>query len=115
MSTASAFDPAALAVFAASPELKPLQAAGPGGAAGVVKDQTIAFGKYDGLQPGAQIVFRFEAQAVKAGDARLVVQVTSDLRAWSNLGAPRFAAGTTDSLLLTGAQSGSYYRVVRVQ
>jgi uncharacterized repeat protein (TIGR01451 family) len=63
----------------ASAELKPLQAAGPGAAAGDVKGQTITFGKNDALQPGAQMVFRFESQALKAGDARLDVLITSDV------------------------------------
>jgi hypothetical protein len=39
------------------------------------------------------------------------VQTTGDLTTWSNLGAPRFASGTTDSLFVGGNPSG-YYRVV---
>lgn len=38
------------------------------------------------------------------------VQATADLKAWSNLGAPRFAAGTTDSIYVGGSSAG-YYRV----
>lgn len=38
------------------------------------------------------------------------VQVTTDMKAWSNLGAPRFAAGTTDSVYVGGSSAG-YYRV----
>jgi uncharacterized repeat protein (TIGR01451 family) len=65
----------------ASAELKPTQAAGPGGAVGVVQGQTIAFARYDGVPPGAKIVFTFEGQALKAGDARLVLTITSDVDA----------------------------------
>ncbi|HVU08822.1 MAG TPA: hypothetical protein VHG89_09795, partial [Verrucomicrobiae bacterium] len=39
------------------------------------------------------------------------VQVTTDLTTWTNLGAPRFAAGDTDSIYVGGAPAG-YYRVV---
>ena len=39
------------------------------------------------------------------------VQVTTNLVSWSNLGAPRFAAGTDDSIYV-GGNSGGYYRVV---
>ena len=38
------------------------------------------------------------------------VQVTTDLKTWNNLGAPRFAAETTDSVYVGGSPSG-YYRV----
>ncbi len=65
----------------ASAELKPLQAAGPGGAVGVIQGPSFAFARYDGLQPGAKVVFTFESQALKAGDARLAVQITSDVDA----------------------------------
>lgn len=65
----------------ATAELKPLSAAGPGGAAGAVAGQTITFGKYDGLGPGMKAVYTFEAQTLKAGDARFEVQLTSDLNA----------------------------------
>jgi uncharacterized repeat protein (TIGR01451 family) len=65
----------------ASPELKPLRAAGPGGATAVVEGQVMAFGKADALAPGAKLVYTFEAQGVKAGDARFEVQVTSDVNA----------------------------------
>jgi hypothetical protein len=40
------------------------------------------------------------------------VQVTANLVSWSNLGAPRFAAGTTDSMYVGGSSAGGYYRVV---
>ncbi len=43
------------------------------------------------------------------------VQVTADFQNWSNAGLPRFAAGTSDSILVSGPQGLSYYRVVRVQ
>lgn len=39
------------------------------------------------------------------------VQVTTDLTTWCNLGAARFATGTTDAINVGGGQSG-YYRVV---
>src|SRR5260370_21597182 len=65
----------------ASAELKPLQAAGPGGAVGVIQGPSFAFARYDGLQPGAKVVFTFESQALKAGDPRLAVQITTDLDA----------------------------------
>ena len=39
------------------------------------------------------------------------VQVTTNLAAWSNLGAPRFAAGGSDSIFV-GGSSGGYYRVM---
>ena len=38
------------------------------------------------------------------------VQVTTNLKTWSNLGLPRFAAGATDSMYVGGGASG-YYRV----
>lgn len=38
------------------------------------------------------------------------VQVTTNMTTWSNLGAPRFAAGTTDSIYVGGGLAG-YYRV----
>jgi hypothetical protein len=41
------------------------------------------------------------------------VQSSSDLRAWSNLGSPRFAAGTTDSVYL-GLSNNGYYRITRL-
>jgi len=43
------------------------------------------------------------------------VQASTDLQNWSSIGSLRFAAGTTDSVLLTGSQSANYYLVVRVQ
>jgi hypothetical protein len=42
------------------------------------------------------------------------VQVTADFKAWSNYGAPRFEAGTSDSLNV-GTSGGSYYRVELLQ
>jgi hypothetical protein len=38
------------------------------------------------------------------------VQVTTDFRTWSNFGAPRFAAGTSDSMYVGNGAAG-YYRV----
>lgn len=34
---------------------------------------------------------------------------------WTNLGSPRFAAGATDSLLLTGSGNAAFYRIIRVR
>jgi hypothetical protein len=39
------------------------------------------------------------------------VQSTTDLRTWNNVGSPRFAAGTTDSIYVGGSPVG-YYRVL---
>jgi hypothetical protein len=39
------------------------------------------------------------------------VQTMSNMSAWSNLGAPRFAAGTNDSIFVGGGAAG-YYRVL---
>lgn len=39
------------------------------------------------------------------------VQVSTNLTTWSNFGAPRFAAGTTDSVFV-GSSSAGYYNVV---
>jgi hypothetical protein len=39
------------------------------------------------------------------------VQVTADFKSWTNVGNPRFAAGTTDSYRVGGSSAG-YYRVV---
>ena len=40
------------------------------------------------------------------------VQASTDLGSWSNVGGPRFAAGTTDSLYVGGASQTAYYRVL---
>jgi hypothetical protein len=42
------------------------------------------------------------------------VQVSTNLSAWSNLGTPRFAAGTSDSIYVGGSPAG-YYRVQVLQ
>ncbi len=39
------------------------------------------------------------------------VQVTTNFTTWSNVGSPRFAAGATDSIYVSGG-SASYYRIV---
>jgi len=39
------------------------------------------------------------------------VQATTNLTTWTNLGAPRFAAGTTDSIFV-GKSSAGYYRIL---
>jgi hypothetical protein len=39
------------------------------------------------------------------------VQVTKDFTSWSNLGSPRFAAGSSDSIYV-GSGSAGYYRVL---
>jgi hypothetical protein len=43
------------------------------------------------------------------------VQSSSDLRQWSNLGAPRFAAGTGDSVPIEKSSAAAYFRVIRVR
>ena len=42
------------------------------------------------------------------------VQVSTNLRSWTNLGGLRFAPGTVDSMYL-GSSPASYYRVLRVR
>ena len=39
------------------------------------------------------------------------VQSTTNFTSWSNVGSPRFAAGTTDSIY-TGGSSVGYYRIL---
>jgi hypothetical protein len=41
------------------------------------------------------------------------VQTTADLKTWTNLGPPRFAAGSSDSIFL-GFSTRSYYRIARL-
>ncbi len=43
------------------------------------------------------------------------VQVSSNLGSWTDVGAQRFAPGTTDSIPVDGAQSVSMYRVIRIR
>jgi len=43
------------------------------------------------------------------------VQVSNDLNGWSNLGEPRLAAGTTDSMAVSGSQRAEYYRLLRIR
>lgn len=43
------------------------------------------------------------------------VQVSNDFSQWSNFGAPRLAAGATDSVLASVAGGKSYYRILRVR
>jgi hypothetical protein len=43
------------------------------------------------------------------------VQISQDLKAWSNVGAPRFAAGTYDSVPVSRADRKAMYRVIRVR
>src|SRR5438034_3135854 len=45
------------------------------------------------------------------------VQVSQTLGAasWTNVGTPRFAAGTTDSTVLNGTSGSAYYRVIRLR
>jgi len=40
---------------------------------------------------------------------------TLDAGSWMNFGVPRFAAGTTDSILINGYGSAGYYRVIRLR
>jgi hypothetical protein len=63
------------------------------------------------LQPTAQGLFlSWNTQAGLVYQ----VQASTDTKVWANLGAPRFAAGTVDSLYV-GAGSQGYYRVLRVR
>jgi hypothetical protein len=43
------------------------------------------------------------------------VQFSTNFGGWENLGTPRRAAGTVDSLLLEGVYERAFYRIVRVQ
>lgn len=43
------------------------------------------------------------------------VQVSQDLKEWEDVGAPRFAAGTTDALPVDRANREAMYRVIRVR
>jgi hypothetical protein len=43
------------------------------------------------------------------------VQTSTSLGGWSDLGSPRFAAGTSDSIPVDGAQPLGYYRVIRLR
>lgn len=43
------------------------------------------------------------------------VQASSDLKEWTNLGQPRFAAGYQDSVLLENTERQSFYRVIRIR
>jgi uncharacterized repeat protein (TIGR01451 family) len=61
----------------ASDLLKPLMATGP--TKEMIAGKFITFGKIDTLQPGAKLIFQFECQAVKEGDARFRVEYSSDL------------------------------------
>jgi hypothetical protein len=58
-----------------------------------------------------------ERRLVWNTEAGLVYQVQKSLNftTWFDLGLPRFAAGSTDSLVLSGGEANAYYRVVRVQ
>lgn len=43
------------------------------------------------------------------------IQATTDFRSWSDAGTPRFAAGSNDSIPVSGGQNSVYYRVIRVR
>ena len=43
------------------------------------------------------------------------VQVSNDLADWTNFGSARFAAGTTDSVAVSGSRQAEYFRVLRVR
>ena len=45
------------------------------------------------------------------------VQISADLSpgSWTDFGAPRFAVGTSDSVLINGNASAGYYRVIRLR
>jgi hypothetical protein len=46
--------------------------------------------------------------------ANYQVQVTTDFKTWNNVGSPRFAAGTTDSIYVGGSSSG-YYQIALIR
>jgi len=43
------------------------------------------------------------------------LQITSDFKTWRNIGSPRFAPSTTDSLPATDPGQVRYYRVIRMR
>ena len=43
------------------------------------------------------------------------VQISADIASWTNVGAPQFAAGTTDSVLINGTNAAAYFRVIRLR
>ena len=43
------------------------------------------------------------------------VQKSDNLVSWTNSSSPRFAAGTTDSVLVNGSGNAAYYRVVQLR
>ncbi len=43
------------------------------------------------------------------------LQSSTDARTWSDFGAPRLAAGTTDSVPIDGSQRAAFYRLMRVR
>ena len=43
------------------------------------------------------------------------VQVSENLDFWTDFGSPRFAVGTTDSILVNGIGSAAYYRLIRLR
>ena len=43
------------------------------------------------------------------------VQVSNDLENWNNLGEPKLAPGTADSIAISGNQRAEYYRVLRIR
>jgi hypothetical protein len=43
------------------------------------------------------------------------VQFSTNLGSWTSYGAPRFAAGTSDSIAVSGSSGAEYYRIVRVR
>lgn len=43
------------------------------------------------------------------------VQSSVDLKAWGDVGTPRFAAGASDSMLVEGANASAYYRILRLR
>lgn len=43
------------------------------------------------------------------------VQTSADLKQWTNVGQPRFAAGYQDSILLEQTNNNSFYRVIRIR
>ena len=42
-------------------------------------------------------------------------QISNDVTSWTNYGAPRFAAETSDSVLINGTNAAAYFRVIRLR
>jgi uncharacterized repeat protein (TIGR01451 family) len=64
-------------ITASSEELKPVKAQGP--SRETIAARTVKFDVVNGVQPGSKVTYFIECEAEKAGDARLKVEVTSEI------------------------------------